>query len=106
MEPILSGIEVVFAMLSYFNGLCARRRAEALCQQTNPAEPLLGSWICANEPGRFVVRVFYGQREWTSEVATMMPPWRDCLIVAVDKASLHAVPVEGEDAAPYQPVLR
>ncbi len=88
-------------MFSYFKGLCARRKAEALCQQIYPGEPLLGSWICANETDRFVVRVFYGQREWTGE---KMPPWRDCLIVAVDKATLQAAPVE--DAAPYQPVLR
>ncbi len=88
---------VTSAILSYFKGLRVRRVAEALCQQTYPCEPMLGSWICADEPGRLVVRVFYGQRQWTGETVTMMPPWCDCLIVAVDKATLQATAIKDSE---------
>lgn len=88
-------------MLVYFQGLRARRIAEALCKATYPDEPVHGSWIGANEPARFVVRVFYGQRPLTYE---KLPPWRGCLIVAVDKTTLAAAPIENDE--PYRPVLR
>ena len=91
-------MRVVF---DYFRGLKARRVAEQFCQQSHPDEPLHGSWICANEPTRFVVRVFVGQREFTG---TMLPPWRVCLIVAVDKTTLAAEIIT--DDALYRPVLR
>lgn len=88
-------------MLSYFRGLRARRAAEALCKQVHPDELIQGSWICASETNRFIVRVFYGQREQT---ATMLPPWRECFIVAVNKTTLYAAPVG--DETPYRPILR
>lgn len=88
-------------MLVYFQGLRARRLAEAWCKQRNPDEIIHGTWICANEPTRFVVRVFCGQRERTGE---KLPPWQNCSVIAVDKRTLIAAPVA--DDAPYRPILR
>ena len=89
-------------MLAIFQGLHARKAAEKLCSALHPNEVFQGSAVCVNEPGRFVVRVFYGQREMSTPA--MLPPWRECLIVAVDKKTFIAEPVEDGEA--YRPVLR
>jgi hypothetical protein len=89
-------------MFALFQGIRARRLAEQLCGQLYAEEPVQGSWVCASEPTRFVVRVFCGHR--MTPIATMMPPWERCVIVAVDKGTWATEQVI-EDAL-YRPVLR
>ncbi len=67
-----------------------RRRAlaaaEAACRARCPAEPILGSVVCANEDSRYVVRVFAGRRD-VDPLYYRMPPWRHCFVFGVDKQS-------------------
>ena len=90
-------------MLILFQGVRARRLAEQLCRELYPGEPLQGSWICANEPTRFVVRVFCGHEVRTTPYF-MLPPWKICVIVAVHKTTLAAEQII--DDTPYHPILR
>ena len=86
------------------NKLRARRIAETLCQSLYAGEVFQGSYLIADEPTRYVVRVFIGQREWES-VPETLPPWRVCVIVGVDKTTFVAAQiVDGEEA--YRPILR
>lgn len=82
-------------------GAEARRAAERLCAALFPGEPRHGSWVCADEPERFVVRVFCGDRAGSP---ARLPPWRECVVVAVDKATLTAERVA--DDGPYRPLPR
>jgi hypothetical protein len=87
-------------------GFGARRRAREvashLCRQLLPGEPVLGTWICANESDRYVVRVFCGQQ--ADATASREPGWRECLIVAVKKGSDVAQLIT--DDAEYRPTIR
>lgn len=87
---------------NFLRGLRARRLAEQLCRTLYPNEPLHGSWVCSNEPSRFVVRVFSGQRPPTGDIPWV--PWAKCVIVAVDKNTWDAE--ELIDAEAYRPILR
>jgi|SRR5580692_8916785 hypothetical protein len=62
----------------------AKEAAIRACKKHLPDEPILSAVICADETERYVVRVFYGKRPWSS-THYMLPPWLDCLIVAVRK---------------------
>ncbi|MCL2310276.1 MAG: hypothetical protein FWC42_08415 [Proteobacteria bacterium] len=80
----------------------ARSLAEELCRRLRPNEPILGTALCADEDERYIVRVFCGKR--TEEPASTLPPWRECLIVAVTKDNMVAELTK--DGGPYQPVIR
>jgi hypothetical protein len=58
--------------------------------------------ICADEPERYVVRVFVGRRDDT--IAAKLPPWRDCLVFAVPKD--RGPPSLLVDDARYRPTIR
>jgi hypothetical protein len=62
----------------------AREVAIGACRKLLPDEPVCGAGICADEPDRYVVRVFYGNR-YVSPTTSRLPPWRGYLIVAVRK---------------------
>ena len=90
-------------MLTLFQGIRARRLAEQLCRKLHPSEPAQGSVVCADEPTRFVVRVFCG-RPTTPDLLWPKPKWGVCVIVAVDKYTQEAEQVV--DDTPYRPLLR
>lgn len=81
----------------------ARRMARESCRALLPEEPILGASVCADEPGRYVVRVFCGNRPVSVETYRL-PPWRECLIFAVAKDT-HAVQ-QLTDNEKYYPVIR
>ena len=89
------------AMWVFFRRRNAKREAVRLCRRLNSDDPVLGSVVCADETDRYIVRVFFGLRPASN---LLFPPWRDCLIVAVDKESLAAERVV--DDRRYDPVLR
>ncbi|MDR2710539.1 MAG: hypothetical protein LBB65_04270 [Burkholderiales bacterium] len=78
-------------------------RAEELGRRLRPGEPIMGVWLCAKEDTRYVVRVFCGKRY--EPVARMGPPWRECLIIAVNKNDETAAELI-EGAEPYSPIIR
>jgi hypothetical protein len=86
-------------------GFGARRRprtaAELACRALRPGERLHGSWVCADEAGRYVVRLFCGERR---ELAVKLPPWRECLVFFVKKGTQVAELIV--DDGPYRPVIR
>lgn len=90
-----------------FPRLCARalarEAATRLCRAALPGEPILGSVICADEPGRYVVRVFCGNRP-ASPDTYMSPPWRECLIFAVTKDTYSAARLTDDEE--YRPTIR
>src|SRR5579872_417606 len=89
-------------VLSYVRELLARRRArkaaELVCRTLRPRDSVHGSWICADESARYVVRVFCGERGVVG-----LPPWRECLLFSVEKGS-NAVELIVEDST-YRPVI-
>ena len=90
-------------MLALFAGVRARRQAERLCGRLYADDPVQSSWVYANEPTRFVVRVFCGHRDPPPSLFPRLP-WRRCVIVAVDKAT--EATEEIVDDKRYRPILR
>ena len=99
-------------MLSYFQRQRERQASEHLCKQFYPLvenlcrnlypnEPIFGCHMCADEPQRWVVRIYYGKRERSEYLG---PPWHDCLIVGIDKSSSAIELIE--DVTPYLPKIR
>jgi hypothetical protein len=88
-----------------FPRLRARKKAGEVavlaCKKRFPDELIRGAVTCADEPGRYVVRVFYGNRPIAP---VMQPPWRGCLIVAVRKDT-YADEVIVDDEQ-YRPAIR
>jgi hypothetical protein len=80
----------------------ARELAQESCRRLRPGEPILGTWLCANEPERYVVRVFLGER--TGDPVKGLPRWRECLIFAVNKDCTVAELVNNDER--YRPVVR
>jgi hypothetical protein len=81
----------------------AREAATRLCRTVLPDEPILGSAICADEPGRYVVRVFCGHRPASAETY-LLPPWRVCLVFAVAKDTYSAAQLADDEK--YRPTIR
>jgi hypothetical protein len=81
----------------------AREVAIQTCRNRFPDEPVLGASICSDEPDRYVVRVFYGNRD-ASSIASKLPPWRAYLIVAVRKDAYAGEVID--DDGRYRPVIR
>lgn len=76
------------SFLTYLAHFPARRRAVAkvreVCTSLLRGELIRGTYVCADEPERFVVLVFWG----TSELELIgIPPWKECWSFAVNKAS-------------------
>ena len=90
-------------MFALFQGIRARRLAEQFCGTLHQEESIHGSWVCANEPARFVVRVFYGHRTLVPDLLPA-PAWGRCIIVAVDKMTWATEQII-EDKQ-YRPILR
>ena len=82
----------------------ARNVAIDACHGAFPDELIHGAWVCADEPDRYVVRVFCGGRQFVIGEARMLPPWQTCLIFAVTKNTyaVQRLPSGGR----YDPVLR
>ena len=72
-----------------------------MCARFAPGEHVHGAATAAKEADRIVVRVFCGHRE--NGAIARMPPWKDCVIVAVPNDGVPSVLVD-DDA--YRPVLR
>jgi hypothetical protein len=81
----------------------ARRMARQSCRALLPQEPILGTSVCADEPDRYVVRGFCGNRT-TSTENYRLPPWRECLIFAVTKDTYDVERLI--DNEKYYPVIR
>ena len=81
----------------------AKEAASRACHTLLPGEPILGATICADEPGRYVVRVFCGNRPASPEVYRL-PPWRECLIFAVMKDTYSAEQIRADEK--YRPMIR
>jgi hypothetical protein len=79
----------------------AQRVAEEECRRRRPAESIFGSVVCADEGTRYVVRVFIGRRDKSESFR--LPPWRECVVIAVPKDG--GAPVVVDDPR-YQPTLR
>lgn len=77
--------------------------ASQACHSLFPDEQIRRTSICADEPSRYVVRVFCGDRP-TSPELLKLPPWRECLIFAVMKNSYAAERVTDDEK--YRPTLR
>ena len=56
----------------------------------------MGTWLCAEETDRYVVRVFCGLR--AEEPVRRMPPWRECIVFAVTKQTFVASVVVDDEA--------
>jgi hypothetical protein len=74
------------------------------CKKHFPDEPIIGAGVRDEEPGRYVVIVFYGNRVWSSE-NYRAPPWRDYLVVTVWK-NTDTDEVIADDQERYRPVVR
>ena len=85
---------------NYFLGIRARRIAESWCHEHFPHEPIYASVVCADEPSRFVIRVFCGERPTSEE---KLPPWSSCVVIAVDKLTFVAERVVDDE--PYRPII-
>jgi hypothetical protein len=81
----------------------ARDVAVRACEKHLPGEPIRGAVICADEPDRYVIRVFYGNRDRSPETFRL-PPWRGCLIVAVEKTTYVDEVID--DDKRYRPTIR
>ncbi len=81
----------------------AREAARRMCQALLPGEPVMGASICADEPGRYVVRVFCGIRP-ASPATYRLPPWRECWVVAVAKETYSAERITDDEQ--YRPMIR
>lgn len=78
----------------------AQREAEALCRRLFPEEPVINSGLRADEPSRYVVIVYYGHRT----IQAKLPLWKDRLVVAIDKDTFAAEPIE--DSKAYLSLIR
>lgn len=93
---------IIFGFFREFlNRRRARRAASEACRLLFPSEPVVGAHICADEPTRYVVRVFFGKN---TQVRTMRPAWKGWLIFAVLKDSLIAEQIK--DDGKYRPAVR
>jgi hypothetical protein len=81
----------------------AREAARLACHDLLPGEAIMSASVCADEPSRYVVRVFCGERPASAE-ARMLPPWRECLIFAVTKNTYVAARVTDDEK--YRPTIR
>lgn len=81
----------------------AREAASEACRLLLPDEPILGSAICAEEPGFYVVRVFCGDRPLSPDLAKL-PPWKLCVIFAVSKDTFSAERIIEDEK--YRPTIR
>ena len=99
-------------MLSYLRNLWERHASarscrrlypavEAVCRSLHSREPIYGLTLCAEEAERWVVRVYYGNREMSEY---MGPPWRDWFAVGIDKLSGSTEVIA--DADKYRPIIR
>lgn len=95
-----------FLLYKLFPGMKAKAIAKELaaqsCRILRPDEPIFGTVVCADEPDRYVVRVFCGNRRFEPEYLRM-PSWRECLIFAVMKNNFSVEQIENGE---YQPVIR
>ena len=80
----------------------ARRCALVLARRLRPDERVHAAVVVEIDTRRSVVRVFVGER--VSGEAALLPPWHDCLIIAVPSG--HDAPYLVEDDARYRPTLR
>ena len=80
----------------------AQELAAQSCQALRPDDSILGAIVCADEPDRYVVRVFCGERRFEPEYPRL-PPWRECLIFAVTKDKFSVEPIMSRE---YQPTIR
>ena len=80
----------------------AKELACQACQAMHPDEPIFGVVVCADEPERYVVRVFCGERRY-EPMYYRMPLWRECLIFAVLKNQFL---VEQITSGEYEPTMR
>jgi hypothetical protein len=75
-------------MLKLLARLRNRRKAveaaRLLCTTSACGEPIFNAVVCAEEPDRYVVRVFLGIRDPGYDRS---PPWRDCWLVAVERGT-------------------
>jgi hypothetical protein len=78
----------------------ARAQAEAACRRLRPGAPIVGTWLCAEEPERFVVRVFCGTRAESLRA----PQWNECLVFAVTPDAARAELLVDDVA--YRPTVR
>jgi hypothetical protein len=94
----------VIAVIKFFqefrDRFVAQRVAREACARLMPNEPILGTALCANEPDRYVVRVFCGKRDPYVE---RLPPWTDCKVFVVPN---NGGPIQQVDDAKYCPTLR
>ena len=91
----------VIKLIREFRGrFTAQRLAREECQRLLPNEPVMGSALCANEPTRYVVRVFCGERAPNVE---RLPSWKECRVFAVPKGS---GPIRQVDDEKYRPTIR
>ncbi len=92
-------------MLRWLAQFPKRKRAcEAaveLVQNGRAGERIHGSVVVDEDARRYVVRVFIGERE--NREAAMLPPWRECVIVAV---YVNGDPAKIIDEPRYRPTLR
>jgi hypothetical protein len=112
---------LIFMLSYYFHGLenypllyplfpqlrsrkMAREVAIWACKKLFPDEPVFGAGICADEPDRYVVRVCYGNRSMSDMATFRLPPWRECLIVAVQKDTYVDEVIV--DDGKYRPMIR
>ena len=79
----------------------AREAAIELVRSARPGERVRGAVVVDEDAERYVVRVFIGDRE--NREAAMLPPWRECLIVAVP---VNGGDPEIVDEPRYRPTLR
>ncbi|MBC7795268.1 MAG: hypothetical protein H7Z37_00180 [Pyrinomonadaceae bacterium] len=80
----------------------ATKAAKEFCRSYVCDEPILGTIICANEPERYVVRVFCGYRKVSVE-NYLLPPWENCLIFAVAKDSYCVEQITDDEK--YRPTI-
>lgn len=90
-------------MIALFAGVRACRQAECLCGRLYAGDPVRSSSVCADEPTRFVVRVFCGYRDPPRDLRPQIT-WARCIIVAVDKNTRIAEQIV--DDKRYRPMLR
>ncbi len=85
----------------------ARSQAQKVARELScslfPEESILGTAICADEPDRYIVRVFCGNRTFSDEMYRL-PPWKECLIFAVTKNTYAVEQIT--DNRRYDPIIR
>lgn len=82
---------------NYRNRNVAKKESIQLCQLLHPDEMIFGVVVCADEPDRFVVRVFCGQQ---TEHEFKTVPWKNCFLFAVSKNDNSVVSIRDEKYMP------